>query len=98
MVGPFFAAEDICKFNGRPEMLERLDCKKTISVTTARRWLKKMGFRYTINPRGQYVDGHERKDVVTYRNHTFLPAMEDLEKNTRKYGKEDDGSLPEPGE
>ena len=88
-LGPFFSAEDIQAFIGQPEMLTRLHRTKTISLATARRWLKKMGFRWTVNPKGQYVDGHEREDVVTYRNHTFLPAIAELEDRMQKYGNGD---------
>ena len=49
--------------------------KKPISLRTARRWLIKLGWRHTVVRKGVYMDGHERADVVRYRNDTFLPAM-----------------------
>ena len=67
--------EAIVRFLDTPEMLARLKRKKTISVETAQRWMKKMGYRWTYDPKGQYVDGHERNDVVDYRQDIFLPAM-----------------------
>jgi hypothetical protein len=45
-----------------------------------------MGYRWTLNPKGQYVDGHERADIVAYRDGVFLPAIAEFEKCTRKYG------------
>jgi hypothetical protein len=41
-------------------------CKPVISDSTARRWLKKLGWQYGKHSNGMYVDGHERADVVLY--------------------------------
>ncbi|KAF9462284.1 hypothetical protein BDZ94DRAFT_1309757 [Collybia nuda] len=38
-----------------------------------------------MTPSGQYVDGHERKDVVDYRQKVFLPAWMSLNERTRKW-------------
>ena len=46
-----------------------------VSETTARNWLKKMGYRYKKYQKGVYIDGHEHEDVVEYRK-TFLKEME----------------------
>lgn len=53
-----------------------LGCKNRIRARTARRWLAKMGFSYTGIKKGVYIDGHEREDVVDYRNKVFLPKWE----------------------
>jgi len=45
-------------------------------ISTARRMLKRLGFHYTEHAKGLYFDGHERADVVEYRQKVFLPAME----------------------
>lgn len=37
-------AEEIVKFTDNPEMLERLQRTRTISLTTAKAWLRKMGY------------------------------------------------------
>jgi len=39
-----------------------------ISESTACRWLTKLGYELKEMKKGIYVDGHEREDVVTYRN------------------------------
>ncbi|KAF9502066.1 hypothetical protein BDN71DRAFT_1500217 [Pleurotus eryngii] len=59
------------------ELLPRLHLKvgKGISVSTARRWLRKEGFRYMAHKKGLYYDGHERPDVVDYHQNEFLPRM-----------------------
>lgn len=41
--------------------------------------MEKLGYRWTLQPGGQYVDGHEQIDVVHYRQHVFLPAMDEYE-------------------
>jgi len=38
-----------------------------ISESTARRWLAKLGYELKEVKKGVYVDGHEREDVVAYR-------------------------------
>lgn len=40
---------------------------------TARKWLRRMGLNHRAITKGVFVDGHEREDVVKYRNDTFLP-------------------------
>lgn len=42
-----------------------------ISESTARRWLTKLGYELKDVKKGIYIDGHEREDVVAYRQ-TFL--------------------------
>ena len=41
--------------------------KASISVNTALRWVKKLGWTYGKLKNGMYLDGHERLDVVEYR-------------------------------
>jgi hypothetical protein len=44
-------------------------------LSTAHRWLHLEGFRYISHKKGLYFDGHNRPDVVAYRQDVFLPAM-----------------------
>ena len=53
--------------------------KRPLSERTARRWLLKLGWRYSRIGKGVYMDGHEREDVVKYRKEVFLPAMAQFE-------------------
>ena len=59
------------------ELFPRIHLKvgKGISLRTARRWLHHEGFRYIEHKKSLYYDGHERPDVVHYRQNVFLPAM-----------------------
>ncbi|KAI0045259.1 hypothetical protein FA95DRAFT_1495657 [Auriscalpium vulgare] len=76
-LGPYIRAMDIVDFLDTPGIREQYSLTKTISLTTAQRWMHLMDYRWTKTPTGQYVDGHEREDVVEYRQETFLPTMED---------------------
>ena len=41
----------------------------------AQRWMHQLKYRCAKRQSGQYVDGHEREDVVSYRQKVFLPAL-----------------------
>ena len=49
-----------------------------IRARTARRWLASLGFEWKEFKKGVYIDGHERSDVVAYRNSEFLPQFESV--------------------
>jgi len=53
--------DDVC------QILSLTDVPQQISTSTARNWLLKTGFTYDRNQKGEYVDGHERWDVVRDR-------------------------------
>jgi hypothetical protein len=56
--------------------------------------MKKLGYRWTKDPKGQYVDGHERQDVVHYRQNIFLPAWIRYQPRMQKW-KQDDVTVEE---
>ena len=60
------------------ELFPRIHLKvgKGICLSTARRWLHREGFRYMKYSKGLYYDGHDRPDVLDYRQKHFLPAMQ----------------------
>ena len=45
-----------------------------ISVETSRKWMHHLGFEVVVKKKGTFVDGHERSDVVEYRQ-KFLRKM-----------------------
>lgn len=59
--------------------------KRPLCVRTARRWLVKLGYQLVSLKKGVYMDGHERPDVVAYRNDEFLPKMLGLESRMTQY-------------
>ncbi|THH13846.1 hypothetical protein EUX98_g9674 [Antrodiella citrinella] len=69
------------------ELFPRIHLKpgKGVSLRTARRWLHREGFRFIEHKKSLYYDGHERPDVVKYRQETFLPAMQKLQDRLVKY-------------
>ncbi|KIJ41752.1 hypothetical protein M422DRAFT_171907 [Sphaerobolus stellatus SS14] len=67
----YICAEDVVEIFNSPELQELLaahDAKLTISIRAARQWLKKLDWRYGQKQNGMFIDGHEREDVVKYRN------------------------------
>lgn len=49
-----------------------------IRARTARRWLANLGFEWKKFAKGIYIDGHERADVVAYRDNEFIPKFESI--------------------
>lgn len=47
---------------------------RKLCVETCRKWMHELGFSVVVKKKGTFVDGHERPDVVEYRN-KFLRKM-----------------------
>ena len=62
---------------------------KRIYDATACRWLAELGFSKMQHQKGVYFDGHDRDDVVLYRNN-FLQKLDELDKISLTY----DGTTP----
>jgi hypothetical protein len=71
----------------------------TVHQSTVIRWLRKIGFERKLVSKGLYHDGHERKDVVVYRQKIYLPQMAHFRKNAATWDNKPDGvwreTLPE---
>jgi hypothetical protein len=93
-IGKYVQAHDIVDYLKRPEVQERHGLKKTVSLATAQRWMFKLNYRWREEKKGQYVDGHERDDVVTYRQDVFLPLWKSFAYRLRNW-KEDDMMVEE---
>ena len=66
--------------------------KRSISERTARNWLNKLGFAWKDVRKGVYIDGHERDDVVRYRQDMFLPSVQQLfDRGLREW--DEDGNI-----
>jgi hypothetical protein len=78
-IGKYVHAADLSDYMNRDDVKGNYDLKKGISLATAKRWMKLLGYRWQKTPSGQYVDGHERDDVVEYRQKVFTPAWIDLQ-------------------
>ena len=84
-IGKYVKAMDIVHFLDTPKMHARLKIKKTISLATAQRWMCIMNYRWTKNPHGQFVNGHERKDIVEYCQSVFLPFWENVQPSMKSW-------------
>ena len=68
--------------------------KLSVTVSTAVRWLRKLGFEWREVRKGVFIDGHEKEDVVDYRTHTFIPRWTELEPRMPQWNAE--GKLVPP--
>ncbi|KAG9098506.1 hypothetical protein FRC06_006327, partial [Ceratobasidium sp. 370] len=76
--GKYVVASDIVRFLDDPKTRQRLTLTKGITVKTAQCWLCGMQYRRKTEKSGQYIDGHEREDVVLHRQHVYAPKMQAL--------------------
>lgn len=69
------------------DLFPRIQLKvcKGVSISTAHRWLHREGFRYMQHKKALYYDGHDRPDVVDYRQNVFLPAMKEYRSRLVEY-------------
>ena len=72
-IGKDISAKKLAEFLAQNDVKAKHCITRTISERTARRYLNRLGYRFTAPKKGQYADGHEREDVVHYREHVFLP-------------------------
>ena len=84
-IGKYVRAMDIVNFTKQDDVQKKYDLKKPVCLTTALRWMRRLGYRWSMTPKGQYVDGHERDDVIAYRQTTFIPAWTDLQTRMRTW-------------
>ena len=63
----------------------RMKVARGISLSTARRWLHREGFRFTEHWKSLYFDGHERPDVVEYRQNSFIPQIKEYRRRLVEY-------------
>ena len=73
-IGKFVKAMDIVDFMDTPEMQLCSGLTKRIDISTAQLCMQGLDFQQTYSElKGQYVDGHEREDVVEYCQKVLLP-------------------------
>ena len=66
-IGKSLLAKDLLSFFNSPAILERLGRSEELTLPTAQRWLRVLGYRWKKDAKGMYVD------VVKYRQKKFLP-------------------------
>jgi hypothetical protein len=67
---------------------------RELAPRTAREWFRRMGYRWIDLKKGVYKDGHERADVIAYREDVFLPRLAELEKSFVRWTYPDDTEEP----
>ena len=81
--GHYITASDVVEIVAGPVMQETFShsgiSRPSISERTACRWLQRLSWRYGPMRNGMYIDGHEREDVVAYRN-AFVARWKGYEK------------------
>ncbi len=87
-VGKYVRAMDIVHFMAEPANILRFNITKPVSLSTAQVWMHALEYRWTKTPSGQFVDGHERADVVSYRQDSFLPEIALLDPHVRQWDAE----------
>lgn len=97
-IGKYISAQDIKNYMDQPEVQARYHRKKGISLRTAQNWLNRLGFRWTKEPKGQYCDGHERNDVVAYRQQIFLPKWKLIEPHLWIWSQDGKTEVESPGQ
>ncbi|OAX31798.1 hypothetical protein K503DRAFT_787611 [Rhizopogon vinicolor AM-OR11-026] len=85
----YVRAHDIVDYLKRPEVRGCHGLKKTVSLATAQWWMLKLDYRWREEKKGQYVDGHERDDVVTYHQNVFLPLWKSFAYRLRNWREDD---------
>lgn len=84
--GKYIQARDVVDFFALPEaeaFSHLLDAPP--SLRTAQRWMKRMGYTWMKERRGQFADGHKREDVVEYRMKKYIPEWIRLEQRMRTW-------------
>ncbi len=76
----------VVEYLARPEVKDKYGITKTISLRTAQQYLNALGYRWKEAAKGQYVDGHERADVVFQRDHVYVPKMKSFKGRIQVYG------------
>ena len=91
--GKYVKANDISEYLNDKDVQKKWGLKKTIGKATAKRWMKKLGYRWVKDHKGQYVDGHEREDVINYRQNIYLPRWYELQPRMQTW---DNDGIEEP--
>jgi hypothetical protein len=92
-IGKFVSAQDIVDYLKDPDIQMYHGFRKSISLATAQWWMKELGYHWKKEPKGQYLDGHEREDVVRYHQDVFLPLWQKYQSQMRSWEKEEVPSI-----
>ncbi|KAJ6621533.1 hypothetical protein B0H10DRAFT_1789755 [Mycena sp. CBHHK59/15] len=74
-LGKFITADKLVDYLSREDVMEKHGLDKKITVHMAQRYLNELRYRRKVNTYLQYCNGHERDDVVYYREEVYLPTL-----------------------
>ena len=93
-LGLEISGQKLMDFLADEDVRSRHGIEKQIKLRTAQKYLNMLGYCYKAPAKGQYVDGHERDDVVIYHEQIFLPQWRKLSERMFNWA---DSDLPEFG-
>ncbi|PPQ94906.1 hypothetical protein CVT25_004427 [Psilocybe cyanescens] len=96
-LGNEITAKKLMDLLHRPDIKEKYGIEHDISHKTACRYLHTLGYRFQYTPKGQYIDGHEREDVVAYCKNVFLVKWRKYANRMASWDKELREHLPPQG-
>ena len=79
----------LCKHLNESLLRTIPNAPERVSEETARRWMHYLGYSLCKKKKGYYTDGHNREDVVKYRDEVFLKEMEMYEPRMKDYDGEE---------
>ncbi|KZV60498.1 hypothetical protein PENSPDRAFT_593984 [Peniophora sp. CONT] len=87
--GKYAGVAEGCRFFSQPEIMARLSLTRTPSRKSVQRFILRRNWRWKLSFRGMYIDGHERADVVEYRQKVFLPWWVSTRDRVRAWTEQD---------
>ncbi|KAH6908650.1 hypothetical protein BKA70DRAFT_1222261 [Coprinopsis sp. MPI-PUGE-AT-0042] len=87
-LGKEISAMQLMHYMQRPDVKEKHGIMRDITERTARHYLYILGYRWKGPKKGQFVDGHEREDVVWHCDVTYLPRLLKYQERTRKWDRD----------
>jgi len=88
-IGKEISAKKLMDYVNSDAIRSKHGIEKPISERTACRYLNTLGYRWSTPKKGQYADGHEREDVVYYREQVFLPQWRRIEQRMANWVQDD---------
>ncbi|KAK0197638.1 hypothetical protein F5146DRAFT_871242, partial [Armillaria mellea] len=87
-LGKDITAAKVVLFLAHPDIKEKHGITKKISLRMAQRYLHALGYHWQEAKKGQYVDGHERADVVWDCDKVFIPKIKELQHRMQIFDKD----------
>ncbi|KIK82067.1 hypothetical protein PAXRUDRAFT_154615 [Paxillus rubicundulus Ve08.2h10] len=84
-LGKYIQGQDIVDYLKDPDIQMKHGFTKSTSLAIAQQWMENLGYHWRKEPKGQYSDGHECKDVVKYIQTVFLPAWTNFESKMQNW-------------